>query len=225
MNMHAKLVLLAGALSAAVTASAVVPGTISESWSGAQIIPDNNASGVSFSFNVAAGGPLLITNVEVSLNIAGGWNGDLYAYLSHGSGFSVLLNRVGRTAGNSAGFGVSGMNLSLSDSYLTDVHTASNNPLIGNFAPDGRFVDPFNALDTDARSAVLSSFNNLDPSGTWTIFFADVSPLAVSTIQSWTVNVGVATTVPEPGVAALLSLPILVGAMRRLRQGQPPRVL
>lgn len=225
MKMHSKKILLAVALFATVAASAVVPGTISESWSGAQAIPDNNASGVSFSFNVAAGGPMLITNVEVSLNIAGGWNGDLYAYLSHGSGFSVLLNRVGRTAGNSAGFGVSGINLSLSDSYLTDVHTAPNNPLTGNFAPDGRFVDPFAAVDTDARTAFLSSFNGLDANGTWTIFFADVSPLAVSTIQNWTVNLGVATPVPEPGCAALLSLPILVGAMRRLRQRHQARVV
>jgi subtilisin-like proprotein convertase family protein len=218
MKMYSKKVILAAALFVTAAASAMVPGTISESWSGAQIIPDNNASGVAFSFNVAAGGPLLVTNVAVSLNIAGGWNGDLYAYLSHGSGFSVLLNRVGRTAGNSAGAGVSGMNLSLSDSYLTDVHTAANNPLTGNFAPDGRFVNPFNAVDIDARSAFLSSFNNLDPNGTWTLFFADVAPLAVSTIQSWTVNVGVATPVPEPGVAALLGLPILIGAMRRHRQ-------
>ncbi len=215
MNMHAKLVLLAVVLSAALTTSAVVPGTISESWSGTQIIPDNNASGVSFSFNVAAGGPLLITNVEVSLNIVGGWNGDLYAYLSHGSGFSVLLNRVGRTTGNSAGAGVSGMNLSLSDSYLTDVHTAPNNPLTGNFAPDGRFVDPFAAVDTDARTAFLSGFNGLDANGTWTIFFADVAPLATSSLQSWTVNLGVAPVVPEPGGAALFGLACLFYTTRR----------
>ena len=32
----------------------------------------------------------------MTLNLSGGWNGDLYAYLVHNSGFAVLLNRVGR---------------------------------------------------------------------------------------------------------------------------------
>src|ERR1043165_9909909 len=128
------------------------------SWSGSQVIPDNNASGVAYTFNFV-GGPLAITNVSVSLNIAGGWDGDLYAYLSHGSGFSVLLDRIGSTSGNQGGSGVSGMNVLLSDSYATDIHTATNNPLTGNFAPDGRNVSPFTALNTDPRTAFLSSFN------------------------------------------------------------------
>ena len=96
--------------------SAVAP--ISTSWTGNQPIPDNNASGVAFAFNVSAPGPLVITNVTVDLTIAGGWDGDLYAYLSHGSGFSVLLNRVGRTASNPDGSSLFGMNISLADSFL-----------------------------------------------------------------------------------------------------------
>ena len=46
-----------------------------------------------------------LTSVVISASISGtpdadprAFNGDLYAYLTHGSGFSVLLNRVGRTA-------------------------------------------------------------------------------------------------------------------------------
>ena len=185
-------------------AATVVPGTISTNWTGSQLIPDNNASGVAFSFNVAAGSPLVVTNVTVDLQIAGGWNGDLYAYLTHGSGFSVLLNRVGSTSANPGGSGVSGLNVEFFDSYLTDIHTALNNPLTGNFAPDGRNVNPFGALDTDPRNALLGGFNGLDPNGTWTLFFADVSPLAASTIQSWSVTLG--TTVPEPNSAAILLL-------------------
>ena len=215
MKTHFKHILLAIAVSAVTTASATVSGIISETWSGSQIIPDNNASGVAFNFNVAAGGPFVITNVEVSLNIAGGWNGDLYAYLSHGSGFSVLLNRTGRTAGNSAGSGVSGMSLTLADNYLPDVHTAVNNPLTGNFAPDGRFVNPFTTLDTDTRTAFLSSFNNLDPNGSWTLFFADVAPLAGSTIQNWTVSLGVTVPIPEPGSMALFGLAAALYGTRR----------
>lgn len=215
MKNHSKLLVLLALLGTA-RAFAVVPGNLSTNWTGAQLIPDNNASGVAFAFDLNAGSPVYITDVTIGLTIAGGWNGDLYATLSHGSGFSVLMNRIGSTAGNPGGSGLSGMNLQLSDSYLTDVHTAPNNPLTGNFAPDGRFVNPFTALDTDSRTAMLNSFTGLEASGTWTLFFADVSPLAVSSIQSWTVNVAVA--VPEPGSATLLTLAIGLGAVRRLRR-------
>ena len=215
------LSLLAAVFTAGRVAATVVPGTISTNWTGSQIIPDNNASGVAFAFNVSAGSPLVVTNVIVDLQISGGWNGDLYAYLSHGSGFSVLLNRLGSTSANPGGSGVSGMNVEFSDSYLTDIHTALNNPLTGNFAPDGRNVNAFGALDTDPRTALLGGFNGLDPNGTWTLFFADVSPLAASTIQSWSVTIG--TTVPEPGSAALLLLGAvtLLGVIRRAGRSQP----
>jgi subtilisin-like proprotein convertase family protein len=210
-----KLIGLAAALISA-TASTFAVTPITYNWAGSQIIPDNNASGVAFSFNISAGEPLVITNVTVDLNIAGGWNGDLYAYLSHGSGFSVLLNRIGSTATNSGGSGVSGMNIELSDSFLTDIHTALNNPLTGNFAPDGRNVSPLTARDTDPRTALLNSFNGLDPNGAWTVFFADVSPLSTSTIQNWTVNIGVA--VPEPGSLSLVAMAAALGIIRRARQ-------
>jgi len=204
MKNYYKLTLLPFLLLATARVCAVAPGDLSASWSGSQIIPDNNASGVAFSFDIATGSPVFLTEVKVGFTIAGGWNGDLYATLTHGSGFSVLLNRLGRTAISPGGSGVSGLNIELADRYLTDIHTAANNPLTGNFAPDGRFVNPFNVLDTDARTAPLNSFNGVDPNGQWTLFFADVSPLAVSTLQSWTVNLAVA--VPEPGSAALLGL-------------------
>jgi subtilisin-like proprotein convertase family protein len=214
------LTLLATAVFASTVArvSASGPGTISYGWSGSQTIPDNNASGVAYSFNISAGEPLAITNMTVDLNIAGGWNGDLYAYLSHGSGFSVLLNRIGSTSVNPGGSGVSGLNVEFSDSYLTDIHTFTGNPLTGNFAPDGRNVNPLTTVNTDPRAALLGNFNGLDPNGNWTLFFADVSPLATSTIQSWSVNIGV--TVPEPGSMSILALAISLGVARRsMRQG------
>lgn len=216
MKKFGKFVLLGLALLGAEPGSAVVPANYSASWSGAQIIPDNNAAGVAFTFNVPAGTPFLISEVAVDLTLAGGWNGDLYATLTHGNGFAVLLNRIGRTAGNPGGSGVSGMNILLTDQHLTDIHTATGNPLTGQFAPDGRFTNPFAALDTDARTATLTSFAGLDPSGDWTLFFADVSPLATSTIQSWTVNVGVA--VPEPGSATIAGLALGTILLRRSRQ-------
>jgi subtilisin-like proprotein convertase family protein len=208
-----QITLLAATLLAATRVPAASPGTISTSWSGSQAIPDNNASGVAFFFILDTGVPGAITDVTVDLNIAGGWNGDLYAYLSHGSGSAVLLNRVGRFAGNPDGAGSSGFSVTLSDSYLTDIHNAGGSPLVGNFAPDGRSADPFNVLDTDPRNAPLGNLAGLDPNGSWTLFFADLSPVNTSTIQSWTVNVS--SVVPEPGSATLLALAFLSGLARR----------
>lgn len=215
MRRFPKFFLLAVAALQVFSAAALTPGGLTQSWTGSQAIPDNNASGVAFNFNFSAPPEALITDVEVSLKIIGGWNGDLYAYLSHGSGFTVLLNRPGRSASNLGGSGVSGLNLTLGDSYLTDVHTANDNPLTGNFAPDGRFVSPFSALDTDARSAFFSSFNSLDPNGNWTLFIADVAPLATSVIQGWSVNVSV---VPEPGSLIFLGAAGVICLVQRNRR-------
>ena len=204
---------------AAICGRAVVPtpGALSATWSGSQAIPDNNASGLTFIFSLNAPQPVAITNVTVNLVLAGGWDGDLYAYLSHGSGFSVLLNRIGSSTNNPGGSGASGVNVELADSYLTDIHTGAAGSVTGNFAPDGRFVNPYTALDTDPRNAMLGNFNFLDPNGTWTLFLADVSPLAISTVQGWTVTVDTMQVVPEPSSAALLAVALAIGMFQRWR--------
>src|SRR5580700_2970733 len=67
-------------------------------------IPDGNPVGVTELFNVS-GVSGAITNVQVQLDITGGFNGDLYAYLVDPQGhMSVLLNRVGLSAGNPSGY-------------------------------------------------------------------------------------------------------------------------
>ena len=197
---------------------AAVPGSLSATWTGSQAIPDNSANGLTFLFSLNPENPVLVTNVTVDLIVAGGWDGDLYAYLSLGSGFSVLLNRIGSSTNNPGGSSASGMNVEFSDSYRSDIHTGAANPPTGNFAPDGRFVNPFMALDTDPRTAMLSSFNSLDPSGTWTLFLADVSPLGVSTVQGWTVTVG--TAVPEPDLVYLLCLGLVITGVAKFIQHQ-----
>ncbi len=184
------------------------------SWTGYQPIPDNNASGVAFTFFVGAPTPEVITSVSVSMNIAGGWNGDLFAYLSHGSGYSVLLNRVEKTAEHSTGSNTSGMDVTFSDSHVTDIHTFGGAVLSGDFSPDGRNANPFGVLNTDSRDAMLDSFVGLNAGGFWTLFIADLSPLAVSTIQSWSVNISTAP-VPEPGSASIALLMVLCGFLVR----------
>ena len=69
-------------------------GIIYSATSGA--IPDGSAAG--WSATAAASGYLpSILDVTVNLNLSGGYNGDLYAYLSYGGVLVPLLNRVGVT--------------------------------------------------------------------------------------------------------------------------------
>src|SRR5206468_1563155 len=66
-------------------------------------IADGNASGVS-DLRQSSSSITAIGSLTVSLNISGEFNGDLYAYLRHDSGFSILLNRPGRTADSPSGY-------------------------------------------------------------------------------------------------------------------------
>src|ERR1035441_7065048 len=91
-------------------------------------IPDGSAVG--WSGTATASGYLpSISDVSVNLNISGGYNGDLYAYLSYGGVLVPLLNRVGVTAtggGNSFGYGDAGFNVTLSSAGANDVHFYQN---------------------------------------------------------------------------------------------------
>ncbi len=183
---------------------------LSSGWSGTQAIADNDASGMAFNFSLTDAATS-ISDVSLTFNLSGGYNGDLYAYLSHGSGFAVLLNRVGRSAGNTDGYGNSGFAVTLSGSASADIHQYQslgpgyngNGQLTGTWGADGRFLDPASAasaFDSSPRNNTLSTFNGMNPNGTWTLFFADRSGGEVSTLTSWSVDI---TAVPEPVNLAL----------------------
>jgi subtilisin-like proprotein convertase family protein len=168
------------------------------------VIPDGDAGGWSDTRTVSTSYSS-IESVSVTLNISGGYNGDLYVYLAHGSGFSVLLNRVGRTAGDGFGYGDAGFTITLSDlaGVTTDIHSYGGNggaPLTGTFQSDGRFVDPLAVLNTDPRNNRLDQFNDLNPNGEWSLFIADMSGGDQSTLVSWQLDI---TAVPEPTTVAL----------------------
>jgi len=189
-------------------------------WNGPTInvstaVPDNDDAGLTSSQTVAATGITQIEQVTVTINLTGGWNGDLYAHLVHDSGFSVLLNRPGRSLANPDGSGSSGMAINFDDAALADIHTAipmSGGSFSGTFQPDGRTTDPFDVLNTDSRPAMLSSFTGLGANGTWTLFIADQSAGETSTLQSWSVTI---TGVPEPSTLLLSSLAIPMLLRRR----------
>lgn len=177
-------------------------------------IPDNNASGIAVTATFSSTQIYQITDLEVQLNISGGFNGDYYAYLTYGSGFSVLLNRVGRDTGNLFGYPDGGFDVMLDDQAANgDIHfyRSTLNPgggvLTGIWEPDARTEDPAAVVGASPRLADLSSFNGLDPNGNWTLFVADLEPGSIGTLESWGLNI---TGVPEPSTGALLLLGALL---------------
>ena len=195
---------------------------------GGGAIPDGSLVGTSFSQTLSGLSTAPISDVNVSLNISGGWNGDLYPYLGHDDGFAVLLNRVGRglavDGGTVAGYGTAGMDVTLSDGG-TDIHWVTS-PSGAGYAPDGRNISPLSSTTTFSSttpSALLSSFNGGNANGTWTLYFADVAGGDTSTLNSWSLEIA---AVPEPasiveGSVAVLFLGGVVWLYRRKAAKQP----
>lgn len=190
------------------------------------VIPDGNTTGWSDTRTISGISETVITDVNVRLNITGGYNGDFYAYLTHSSGFSVLLNRVGRTAMDSFGYGDSGLNVKFDDGAangdihlyqsVTDYQTKISDG--SSWAPDGRNVDPALVVDTTPRTRLLDQFNGLDPNGSWTLFVADFSSGDQGTVTDWGLEI---SAVPEPANVALAIFGGVVGtvfAVRRWRE-------
>lgn len=191
------------------------------------VIPDNDSSGLA-NFRSLTSNITSITDVQLTLNITGGYNGDYYAYLTHASGFTILLNRVGSTLGNEFGTTDAGFtNVTFSGSALNDIHNYQSfsnpggGPLVGGvWAVDGRDVDPAFTVDTDPRSAFLSSFNGLDANGGWTLFIADLAPAGQGTLVSWDLQITGVSAVPEPGTWLAGTLAVASIAVWRRRKGR-----
>ena len=168
-------------------------------------IPDGNVNGLSRTLNVSGVG--YVESLTVTLDVSGGYNGALYAYLSYNGTKAVLLNRVGRTSsGESSTYGDTGFLVTLGGTG-NDIHNYQtfsyslngNGQLTGNWQADGRNVNPVTVVNTDAQTAGLDGFNGFDPNGTWTIFFSDVvSSGDPSTLNSWSLEITSFTPVPEP---------------------------
>ena len=186
-----------------------------------QLVPDANVNGLSMTTNLSMSGN--ISAVTVGLDITGGYNGDLFAFLSGpNGGYAVLLNRVGvSNNASSFGYGNQGFNVTLSDSAANDIHyyqSASyslngSGQLLGTWAPDGLNIDPKSAptvFGSSTPSALLGSFNGTNPNGGWTLFVADLSVGGQSELVSWSLDI---VTVPEPSVLVLgiMGLGLLAG--------------
>jgi hypothetical protein len=182
------------------------------------IIPDGDLAGIAETISLGSS-IQSITDVQLTLDIGGAsddqpFNGDYYAYLTHGTGFAVLLNRVGVTAANPYGYADAGFDVTFSDSG-PDIHNYQNDgpnfngdgQLTGIWGPDGRTTSPLSVLDADPRSAFLSSFDGESSSGAWTLFIADCDPGDFGNLDSWTLDVsgtGATQSVPDSGGAGAL---------------------
>jgi subtilisin-like proprotein convertase family protein len=159
------------------------------------LIPDNDLSGLASTISIGnISGP--ITSIVLTLNLGGTpstFNGDYYAYLTHGSTLVTLLNNVGEP-GLPFGYSDNGFDVTLKDSAL-NIHNYQNynyamNPnqqLTGIWAPDG---------------GALSLFDDQNAAGNWTLFIADTSPGGTAYLNNWSLEV--TTFVPESGSSLVL---------------------
>jgi subtilisin-like proprotein convertase family protein len=188
-----------------------------------QAIPDANANGLSL-FQTVSVGDGLLSDLKVTLNLSGGYNGDLYAYLvAPGGGFSVLLNRVGiGYSANPFGYSDAGFNVTLSDAAANgsihtyqSVLTTGGAALTGTWQPDGLNLDPrssASAFQSAGQTAMLTSLTGGSANGTWTLFLADLSAGSQATLVSWGLDL---TLVPEPQALSFAALAILAAAWKR----------
>ncbi len=226
MKLFAKIhtVLFLGILSCPGTLSAAIYiQNFTSDFADNGMIPDGDYAGWQNSQVVALESGLRMTDLAVTLELSGGWNGDLYVTLRHetiaGTGFAVLLDRVGTSITDTLGYTNTGfgLNNSLEPFRLSDLGTYSvhyyqdhapdfnsNGQLTGLWRPDG---------------GPLTSFQGLDPNGTWTLFVADCNGGDVGTINQWGLEI---TAVPEPvgGAWVISVLTLGVGLLlRRWRLG------
>jgi subtilisin-like proprotein convertase family protein len=201
--------------------------TFTNGFNNGGVIPDGTPLGLTLGTNLTgrfAPQQGTISAVTVGLNISGGYNGDLYAYLAGpNGGFAILLNRAGVSNNASAfGYSDSGFNVTLSAAGANSIQYYQNytNPaggmVSGIWQPEGVNIAPQSpppAFLTAGQTAMLGSMDGHDASGTWTLFLADLSAGGQGTVESWSLDI---TTVPEPGVLALGALGIGLIAARKM---------
>ena len=170
-------------------------------------ILDGNTAGMANTMNLSGAGlGNSLQTITVTLNVSGGNNGDLYAYLSYNGTLVPLLNRIGVSSGNSFGYSGAGLNnVTLSDSASVNIHAAGNGTLSGSYQADGQNISPLSSASSFSSGGgsitLNTTFSGMNPNGNWTLFFADVvSGGGNETLNGWSMDI---TAVPEPVNVAL----------------------
>lgn len=159
-------------------------------------IADGNPVGQTFTGNyTAAPSGYTVSSLTVSLNISGGYNGDLYAYLVSPDGTMVVLMNQPGVSVNGFGASGAGMNITLADGYTSIQTVISGSVLSGTYGAAGTLAD----------------FSGSSADGTWQLYFADLSNGGgTSTLDSWGLNI---TAVPEPILPSLAIFGSILGAI------------
>src|ERR1035441_9365506 len=138
MNLSISKPIMALALGMALTAQAGVYTY----GGGAYAIPDGTLAGVSSQITIS-GASSSFSDISVAINVSGGYNGDLYAYLSYDGKLVPLLDRIGLSSGNPAGAAGGGMNVTLTDTGANgNIHAAGDSSLSGAWKADGQTTSP-----------------------------------------------------------------------------------
>ena len=201
------LLLCLGALAFAQTSTAAwITNTYSGTFPNDGYIPDNNESGWAATMTLTGNTGLTVTDVQVSFSISGGWNGDLYGYLVHDTGFVVLLDRVGTGTFPSYGYGEAGFTgVTLSDATSgTSIQSYGG---VGTAAAAWSNPGPYNSQ----AGTLNTAFDGLNVDGSWTLFFADQSAVDVSQVTSWSLMIN---AVPEPTTWAMIFFAAAFGGWR-----------
>jgi subtilisin-like proprotein convertase family protein len=156
-------------------------------------VPDGNPVGISSTLNVSGLGNILSSgdNVSMTLNISGGNNGDLYAYLSYDGHIVTLLDLPGVTGGNPMGYTDAGFNVTLSDGSYGNINTYGSSSYT---TSDGQVTGTCNPA---SGNTAFQGYNGINPNGGWVLFIADKSggDPSQSVLNSWSLTFDV---VPEP---------------------------
>jgi len=153
-------------------------------------ITDGNPVGQLFSgtFN-QTGFDNPVVAATVTVNVSGGYNADLYAYLVAPNGTKVDLMNMPGTAVNVFGASGAGMNITFQDG-------TSDNGNIEDDTSSSVLFGSYNAVGS------LASVNGATANGDWGVFFADMtSGGGNETLVNWTLTL---TVVPEPVTVALV---------------------
>jgi subtilisin-like proprotein convertase family protein len=182
------------------------------SFANGGLIPDNNPNGWADARTVSTMPSGSLAGLAVDLNLSSGWTGDLYAYLVNGSGFAVLLDRVG-TPMPALGYGAGTLNVTLANNGFngggpwTSIHNYGGGSVSGTWNPDN-LNSPANGLD---------SFLGSSPNGTWTLFVADLNGGGLTTVNSWGLQMDI-VAVPEVETWVAAALAGVFGALWLNRQ-------
>ena len=164
-------------------------------------IPEGNPTGISFSPTISsAPAGSTVSDVTVGLNISGGYNGDLVAYLQAPNGITVpLIDLPGPAPFGAPG---AGFNVVLSDGSYPSIQTATETSGTVFGSGSGSLYNAAGSLSTLHGSAV---------NGTWTLLFANLGSGGGSpTLNSFSLDI---LAVPEPANVALAIFGVVMAAI------------